>query len=80
MSPSRSGGGVWIPGNEVLRKAGVADSPEQVRGPEHAQRDAAGGPGRATREPVQPGRGYPDVLTAGAGIFTLNSHTIRAVP
>ncbi len=30
-STARSGGGVWIPGNEVLRKAGVADTPEQAR-------------------------------------------------
>src|SRR6516225_11520807 len=29
-STARSGGGVWIPGNEVLRRAGVADSPEQA--------------------------------------------------
>jgi 3-oxosteroid 1-dehydrogenase len=30
-STARSGGGVWIPGNEVLRKAGVADTPEEAR-------------------------------------------------
>jgi 3-oxosteroid 1-dehydrogenase len=30
-STARSGGGLWIPGNEVLRKAGVADTPEQAR-------------------------------------------------
>jgi 3-oxosteroid 1-dehydrogenase len=30
-STARSGGGVWVPGNEVLRKAGVADTPEQAR-------------------------------------------------
>ena len=29
-STARSGGGVWIPGNEVLRRAGVADTPEQA--------------------------------------------------
>jgi 3-oxosteroid 1-dehydrogenase len=30
-STARSGGGLWVPGNEVLRRAGVADSPEQAR-------------------------------------------------
>jgi 3-oxosteroid 1-dehydrogenase len=30
-STARSGGGVWIPGNVVLRQAGVADTPEQAR-------------------------------------------------
>jgi 3-oxosteroid 1-dehydrogenase len=30
-STARSGGGLWLPGNEVLRKAGVADTPEQAR-------------------------------------------------
>jgi 3-oxosteroid 1-dehydrogenase len=30
-STARSGGGVWVPGNEVLRTAGVADTPEQAR-------------------------------------------------
>ena len=29
-STARSGGGVWIPGNSVLRGAGVADTPEQA--------------------------------------------------
>jgi len=29
-STARSGGGVWIPGNSVLRRAGVRDSPEQA--------------------------------------------------
>ena len=29
-STARSGGGVWVPGNEVLRRAGVADTPEQA--------------------------------------------------
>jgi 3-oxosteroid 1-dehydrogenase len=29
-STARSGGGIWAPGNEVLRKAGVLDSPEQA--------------------------------------------------
>jgi 3-oxosteroid 1-dehydrogenase len=29
-STARSGGGLWVPGNEVLRRAGVADSPEQA--------------------------------------------------
>jgi 3-oxosteroid 1-dehydrogenase len=40
-SSARSGGGVWIPGNAALRKAGVADTPaeaaaylEHVSGPE----------------------------------------------
>src|SRR5262252_3727668 len=27
-STARSGGGVWVPGNEVLRRAGVRDTPE----------------------------------------------------
>ena len=27
-STARSGGGVWIPGNSVLRKAGITDTPE----------------------------------------------------
>jgi 3-oxosteroid 1-dehydrogenase len=30
-STARSGGGVWAPNNEVLRAAGVPDSPEQAR-------------------------------------------------
>src|ERR1700720_1380853 len=30
-STARSGGGIWAPGNEVLRKAGVRDTPEQAR-------------------------------------------------
>jgi len=25
-STARSGGGIWVPGNEVLRRAGVADT------------------------------------------------------
>ncbi|GAA0905905.1 3-oxosteroid 1-dehydrogenase [Virgisporangium ochraceum] len=29
-STARSGGGVWIPGNEVLRRAGVTDSAEEA--------------------------------------------------
>ena len=29
-STARSGGGLWIPGNEVLRKAGVCDSAEEA--------------------------------------------------
>src|SRR5947207_10355536 len=29
-STARSGGGLWVPGNEVLRRAGVADPPEQA--------------------------------------------------
>ncbi|OBK42867.1 3-oxosteroid 1-dehydrogenase [Mycobacterium kubicae] len=30
-STARSGGGVWIPNNEVLKKAGVTDTPEAAR-------------------------------------------------
>jgi len=30
-STARSGGGIWAPGNEVLRRAGVTDTPEQAR-------------------------------------------------
>ncbi|SFB46076.1 3-oxosteroid 1-dehydrogenase [Amycolatopsis marina] len=30
-STARSGGGVWIPGNEALQAAGVRDTPEQAR-------------------------------------------------
>jgi len=30
-STARSGGGIWAPGNAVLRRAGVADTPEQAR-------------------------------------------------
>src|SRR5258708_12138279 len=30
-STARSGGGIWAPGNEVLRKAHVQDTPEQAR-------------------------------------------------
>jgi 3-oxosteroid 1-dehydrogenase len=30
-STARSGGGVWIPNNEVLKRAGVKDSPEAAR-------------------------------------------------
>jgi 3-oxosteroid 1-dehydrogenase len=29
-STARSGGGIWAPGNEVLRKAGVRDAPDQA--------------------------------------------------
>src|SRR5215472_6065909 len=29
-STARSGGGIWAPGNAVLRRAGIADSPEQA--------------------------------------------------
>src|SRR5215468_277364 len=29
-STARSGGGVWIPGNSVLNRAGVKDTPEQA--------------------------------------------------
>src|SRR6516162_8596828 len=29
-STARSGGGIWAPGNEVLRKARVRDTPEQA--------------------------------------------------
>jgi 3-oxosteroid 1-dehydrogenase len=30
-STARSGGGIWAPGNDVLRRAGVPDTPEQAR-------------------------------------------------
>jgi 3-oxosteroid 1-dehydrogenase len=30
-STARSGGGIWAPGNAVLRRAGIADSPEDAR-------------------------------------------------
>ena len=30
-STARSGGGIWAPGNTVLRAAGIADTPEQAR-------------------------------------------------
>ena len=30
-STARSGGGVWLPGNSVLRKSGRTDTPEQAR-------------------------------------------------
>lgn len=30
-STARSGGGVWVPGNDALRRAGVADTPEEAR-------------------------------------------------
>jgi 3-oxosteroid 1-dehydrogenase len=30
-STARSGGGIWAPGNDVLRQAGVRDTPEQAR-------------------------------------------------
>src|SRR5262245_57254435 len=29
-STARSGGGLWVPGNAVLRRAGVRDTPEQA--------------------------------------------------
>src|SRR5438132_2288787 len=29
-STARSGGGIWAPGNAVLRRAGIADTPEQA--------------------------------------------------
>lgn len=35
-STARSGGGVWIPGNEALRAAGVRDTPEDARTYLHA--------------------------------------------
>ncbi|MGB3697173.1 MAG: 3-oxosteroid 1-dehydrogenase [Gordonia sp. (in: high G+C Gram-positive bacteria)] len=35
-STSRSGGGVWIPNNSVLRRDGVVDTPEQARKYAHA--------------------------------------------
>lgn len=35
-STARSGGGVWIPNNSVLRKAGVTDTPEAARTYLHA--------------------------------------------
>lgn len=35
-STARSGGGVWIPGNEVLRTDGVSDTPEAARTYLHA--------------------------------------------
>jgi 3-oxosteroid 1-dehydrogenase len=35
-STARSGGGVWIPNNEVLRAAGVSDTPEAARQYLHA--------------------------------------------
>src|SRR5215472_12112705 len=30
-STARSGGGIWVPGNDVLRRAGVRDTAEQAR-------------------------------------------------
>src|SRR5580692_4513771 len=30
-STARSGGGVWVPNNSVLKRAGVRDSPDQAR-------------------------------------------------
>ncbi|OLT48599.1 3-ketosteroid-delta-1-dehydrogenase [Saccharomonospora sp. CUA-673] len=35
-STARSGGGVWVPGNDALRRAGVADTPEEARKYLHA--------------------------------------------
>ncbi|MDT4891079.1 MAG: 3-oxosteroid 1-dehydrogenase [Pseudonocardiales bacterium] len=35
-STARSGGGVWIPGNEALRRAGVSDTAEDARAYLHA--------------------------------------------
>lgn len=35
-STARSGGGVWVPGNEALVAAGVKDSPEEARKYLHA--------------------------------------------
>jgi 3-oxosteroid 1-dehydrogenase len=29
-STARSGGGIWAPGNTVLRAAGISDTPEQA--------------------------------------------------
>src|SRR5260370_42711538 len=53
-STARSGGGIWAPGNEVLRRAGVRDTPEQAR----AYLDhVAGGPGPAPRRPARRGDG-----------------------
>ena len=42
-STARSGGGIWAPGNAVLRGAGVADTPEQARA--YLAYVAAGRPG-----------------------------------
>jgi 3-oxosteroid 1-dehydrogenase len=47
-STARSGGGVWVPGNEVLDRAGVPDTPEQERATPAPPSWAA-----ATREPAR---------------------------
>src|ERR1700745_3466948 len=46
-STARSGGGLWLPGNEVLHRAGVRDTPEQARA---YLAFVAGGGGPAGRE------------------------------
>src|ERR1700735_4478105 len=55
-STARSGGGLWVPGNEVLRKAGVRDTPEQASA--HLAH-VAGGCVSAARERGVRGRGPP---------------------
>src|SRR5258708_35654124 len=60
-SAARSGGGVWVPGNSVLNRAGVKDTPEQAAaylahvagdGVEPARQRALPRHGPARRDPV----------------------------
>ena len=71
-STARSGGGIWAPGNAVLRRAGVTDTPGQARAYlAHVAGDgrpggAAGGAARARPGHAQPGHGA-DAVAASRG-------------
>src|ERR1700757_4335011 len=57
-STARSGGGIWAPGNAVLRRAGVADTPEQARA--YLAYVAEGGPAELRQALLEHG---PDMLS-----------------
>src|SRR5260370_41834096 len=56
-STARSGGGIWAPGNEVLRRAGVRDTPEQARA--YLDHVAGGGGAGPRREGLAGARPAP---------------------
>src|SRR5258706_15936670 len=64
-STARSGGGVWVPGNSVLRRAGVRDTPELAS----TYLAHVAGDGVSPERPrAPPGRGpaMADPITSGA--------------
>src|SRR5580698_2545295 len=74
-STARSGGGIWAPGNVVLRKAGVRDSPAEA---EAYLASVTGDDAPSTRLVVTDGRvagvrvlrdGQPTVVTARRGVL-----------